>query len=729
MREKIYITAKIAFILTFIFIMKVGLNAQVIHIETNSTSLVYGVYDSKIKQVHFGNHLSSVEGIEKLSTSFDEVYPSFGNGSSNEVALMATHDDGTMATDLIYQNHKQQMDGNIQTTTISLKDEKKPFFVELNFKAYQAENVIEQWVTIRHTEKKTVRLEQFASSAIGFKAESYYLTHFYGSWAKEMQLAEEKLTNGIKLVETKRGVRSTEYENPSFVLSLNQEAKDNSGEVAMGALAWSGNFRLAFQVDDKAHCQLIGGINPFASDYLLAPKEAFNTPRMILTYSNTGKNQASINLHRWARKYNLQEGDQVRPIVLNSWEGAYFKFDAAKLKSMMDGAAEMGVEVFVLDDGWFGNKYPRNSDKAGLGDWDLNQKKLPNGIGDLIDHAESKGLKFGIWVEPEMVNPKSELAEKHPEWIIQRKNDREPLLERSQLLLDLSNPKVQDFVFGVVDNVLTDNPRIVYIKWDANRHVQNYGSTYLDDDKQSHLWIDYTKGLESVLARLNEKYPDIIFQACASGGGRVDYGALKYTHEFWASDDTDPFERLFIQWGSNHIYPAMATGAHITKSPNHQTGRDTPLKFRCDMAFGGRLGLELSPDVLSESDVDFVKQVLENYKANRDIIQFGDLYRLNSPYDTDGFAAISYVTPEKDKAIIMAYSHNFHRREERALIRFQGLQDEAVYKITELNSRAKRSKVNEIGMELSGSILMNRGLPMDMKKPYESVVIKLEEVR
>lgn len=705
------------------------ISAQVIHIKTEKTSLVYGVYDQKLKQVHFGKFLSATTGIDDLSTKFDEIYPSFGNGSSNEIALIVNHDDGTMATDLIYDSHNQNIEGNIQTTTIKLKDKKKPFFVELHFKAYQTENVIEQWVTIHHKEKKPVRLEQFASAALGFKAESYYLTHFYGSWAQEMQLAEEKLTNGIKLIETKRGVRSTEYENPSFVLALNQKASDFNGEVIMGALAWSGNFRLSFQIEDKEYCQLTAGINPFASDYKLLPKEKFTTPRMIYTFSSTGKNQGSINLHRWARKYNLQDGDEVRPIVLNSWEGAYFKFNAAKLKSMMDGAAEMGVEMFVLDDGWFGNKYPRNSDKAGLGDWQVNKKKLPKGISDLIDHAESKGLKFGIWVEPEMVNPKSELAENHPEWIIQRKNNRTQLLERSQLLLDLSNPKVQDFVFGVVDDVLTDNPRIAYVKWDANRHIQNFGSTYLDKDKQSHLWIDYTKGLESVLARLNTKYPDVIFQACASGGGRVDYGALKYTHEYWASDDTDPLERLFIQWGSNHIYPAIATGAHITKSPNHQTNRSTPLKFRCDMAFAGRLGLELSPDILSDKDVDYVKQVLKTYKANREIIQFGDLYRLYSPYDSDGYAAISYVTPEKDKAIIMAYSHEFHRRDERALIRFQGLLDDAVYKVTELNQKAKRSKVKEVGKEISGALLMNRGLLMDMKKPYESVVLKLERVK
>jgi alpha-galactosidase len=717
------------FYLIFIACLSGVANAQVIHIRTTNISLVYGLYGQKIKQIHFGNSLSSTDGIAKLSTAFDEIYPSFGNGSSNEVALIATHDDGTMATDLVYQSHSQHINGNIQTTTIQLKDEKKPFFVELNFKAYQAENVIEQWVTIRHSEKKTVRLEQFASAALGLKAESYYLTHFFGSWGKEMHLDEVKLNNGIKLLESKRGVRATEYENPSFVLSLNQKASDYCGEVIMGALAWSGNFRLAFQIDDKENCQLITGINPFASDYVLSPKELFTTPRMVYTYSNTGKNQGSINLHRWARKYNLQDGEKFRQIVLNSWEGAFFTFDAAKLKSMMNGAAEMGVEVFVLDDGWFGNKYPRNNDKAGLGDWEVNHQKLPAGISDLIDHAESKGLKFGIWVEPEMVNSKSELAENHPDWIIQRKNGREPLLQRNQLLLDLSNPKVQDFVFGVVDKVLTDNPRIAYIKWDANRQLQNFGSTYLNDDIQSHLWIEYAKGLENVLTRLNKKYPDIIFQACASGGGRVDYGVLKNTHEFWASDDTDPFERLFIQWGTNHIYPPIATASHITKSPNHQTGRETPLKFRCDVAMGGRLGIELSPSDLSGEDVSYVKQVVESYKSNREIIQFGDLYRLNSPYDNDGFAALSYVTPQKDKAIVLAYCHEFLRRFERCLIKFQGLHDDAVYKITELNSRGRPNKVNGTGMEISGSILMNRGLIFDGKKPYESVVLKLEKVR
>lgn len=709
------------------FLIEGDLLAQFVHIQTEQNSLIFQVAKNrKLYQSHYGNQISNTQGLEHMALLFNEAYPSFGNGSSDEVALMVAHADGTLATDLYYVSHEQNTEANLQTTTIHLKDDKKAFFVDLHFNAYFDENVIEQWTTIHHNENKEVVLSQYASSAIGFKASEYYLSHFYGSHGKEMIFTEDRLTNGIKTIETKRGVRTTEYENPSFMLSLNSSAQENVGEVIAGALAWPGNYRLAFQIDDKVRCQMIAGINPFASAYTLNPGEIFNTPRMILTYSNEGKNRASINLHRWARKYNLRAGDQQRPIVLNSWEGAYFSFDSARLKSMMDGAAEMGVEIFVLDDGWFGNKYPRNNSKAGLGDWQVNQQKLPEGINDLIDHAESKGMRFGIWLEPEMVNPKSELAENHPDWIVQRMNDRKMLLERNQLLLDLSNPEVQDFVFNAVDNVLIVYPRIAYIKWDANRHLQNFGSTYLK--QQSHLFVDYSRGLEKVFERLEEKYPSTIFQACASGGGRVDFASMRHTHEFWASDDTDPYERLFIQWGTNHIYPPIATAAHITKSPNHQTGRTTSLKFRADIAFGGRLGIELSPDNLDQEELKFTKEAIQLYKQIRPIVQFGDLYRLQSPYDSDGYAAINYVSQDKEEAVLMVYSHAFHRRNERDFVRMHGLDESASYQIIEINRTTNKTKIQINNQIVSGDILMNRGIKVDLRKPLESAICKLVKV-
>tara|TARA_B110000238_G_scaffold74769_1_gene82329 strand:+ start:12892 stop:15054 length:2163 start_codon:yes stop_codon:yes gene_type:complete len=715
--------------LFFAIVFCCSISAQVIHVKTNKNSLVYNVTKSKkVHQAHYGKRLNSTEGISNLKAIFNEAYPSFGNGRPNEVALLVKHDDGTLVTDLFYLSHDQNTKNGIQYTSIHLKDEKKNLFVDLHFKAYRKENVIEQWVSIINKESKAIELQNFASSAIGFKAREYYLLHFYGSWRKEMQMVEEKLTNGIKVIETKQGVRATEYENPSFMLSLNKPAQENSGEVIAGALAWSGNYKLTFQLDEVDRCQVTAGINPFASQYTLQPNQEFTTPRMIYTFSYEGKNQASINLHRWARKYNLRAGDEIRPIILNSWEGAYFDFDAKLLKGMMDGAAEMGVEYFILDDGWFGNKYPRNLANAGLGDWQVNKKKLPNGISDLIDHAEKKGLKFGIWVEPEMANPKSELAENQPDWIIQRKNNRKPMLQKNQLLLDLSNPKVQDFVYNVVSDILKENPRITYIKWDANRSIQNYGSTYLTSNNQSHLWIDYAKALEVVFAKLGKNHPKVIFQASASGGARVEYGILKNTHEFWTSDDTDPIERIFIQWGTNHIYPPIASAAHVTSSPNHQTGRATPLKFRFDVAMGGRLGVELSPTKLNSEELEYAKKAIQIYKDKRHIIQFGDLYRLLSPYDDDGYAAINYVTENKDEAILFVYCLEYSRRSERNVVKPQGIDPKASYLVEEINMDGK-NKISAHKKVLSAEVLMNRGIDTDLRKPFTSVMIQLTKVK
>lgn len=322
-----------------IFAYSNNLIAQTIHIQTKNSSLVFQVEKNKVYQSYFGKHINSVAGIETMGNVYRSAYPAFGDGGDREVALIATHADGTMATDLFYVDFKQTTEGNIQSTTIRLKDEKKPFFVDLHFNAYQEESVIEQWVNIHQEENGNVKLEQYASSTIGFMANSYYLTQFYGSWAREMRVIEEPLTSGIKSIETKRGIRATEFENPSFILSLDQPASEDNGEVVMGALAWQGNFRLNFEVDNVEICQMTAGINPFASAYNLESGKKFNTPRMILAYSDAGKNGATINMHRWARKYNLRDGNKERPIVLNSWEGAYFDFDAVRLKSMMDGAA------------------------------------------------------------------------------------------------------------------------------------------------------------------------------------------------------------------------------------------------------------------------------------------------------------------------------------------------------------------------------------------------------
>lgn len=715
-----------------------SLNAQnvkrSIAIATDHTSLVLVVNEQgEVFHRYIGNRLDSPESlaevmpVDKNRRETFEALPAFGGMYSGEPSLLAVHADGNMTTELRYQSHTQQrIDDNIIETRIELKDAFYPFYVTLIYRAFQQEDILTLHTLIRSDEDGPVRLQAFDSGFLELKSSGYWLTHMFGAWAHEMQLEEEPLGRGIKLIDSKKGVRTTQSANPAFMLSLGAPAQEEAGEVIGGALAWSGNYRLRFEVDERSLLHVSAGISPFASDYTLASGQSFETPLLVLTYSSAGKGPVSRRLHRWERRYNLQDGSIERPIVLNSWEGAYFKFNEDTLTGMMDNAAAMGVELFVLDDGWFGNKYPRNSDKAGLGDWQVNTNKLPHGIEYLIDHAQSKGLQFGIWVEPEMVNPRSVLAETHPDWIVQRPN-RELIPMRNQLLLDLSNPDVQDFVFHVVDDLLTQHPRIAYIKWDCNRHVQNFGSPYLPADRQSHWWIDSVHGLYSVYDRLIQKHPDVIFQVCASGGGRVDLGALNYHHEFWASDNTDAFTRIFLQWSTSHFYPAIAMGSHVSASPNHQTQNTASLKTRFDVAMSGRLGVELQPANFEPGEMEQTQKFISTYKRIRPVIQFGDLYRLISPYKEDR-SALMYVTPEKDHAVVFCYITEFHSREDFPTVRLAGLDPTKKYRVEEINTVNRFRAFEGNGKEFSGNFLMNAGVELKLRMRGQSAVLELTEV-
>ncbi|NJM14838.1 MAG: alpha-galactosidase [Bacteroidales bacterium] len=390
----------------------------------------------------------------------------------------------------------------------------------------------------------------------------------------------------------------------------------------------------------------------------------------------------------------------------------------------------------MLDDGWFGNKYPRNSDKQGLGDWQINTKKLPNGIDNLVKETAKKGMKFGIWVEPEMVNPKSELYEAHPDWIIRQPN-RTPGTQRNQYVLDLSNPQVQDFVFNAVDKILTSNPDIAYVKWDANSHFSDPGSAYLPQDLQQHIWIDYSKGLLSVFKRVADAHPHVIKQACASGGGRVDYATIDYFHEFWASDDTDAWQRIFIQWGTSHFFPAIAMAAHVSDVPNGISQRDIPLKFRFDVAMSGRLGLELQPGHMTPEEKAFSKKAIEGYKKIRDIVQLGDLYRLASPYEGD-LSSLMYVSEDKDSAVVFLYQRQWHVGTHMPNIKLKGLQQEHQYSIKEINCLTSKSHFNKDNLLFSGDFLMQNGveisyegsnsaLSLPFRSEYKSYVLLLEK--
>ncbi|CAF2055119.1 unnamed protein product [Rotaria magnacalcarata] len=499
---------------------------------------------------------------------FSSDYTPSGTRNLLEPAIQVTHADVNPSLELKYVSHQQDTldySHRIGLTTIHLKDPVYPFEVTLYYKTYYKENVIEQWTSIKRTGSDVVRLQKYSSANLYFSSTNkYYLTHFHGNWAREMSPEEIQLTAGIKVLDTKLGTRADLFQPPSFVLSLHQplnHVDEDYGEVFAGTLAWSGNYQIQFEIDPLRNLRLIAGINPYASEYFLLPDKEFITPSFMFTYSCQGLCLASRNFHRWARKYRIPQGEGNRLTLLNNWEATFFDFDEQKLVNLIKDGKKLGVDLFLLDDGWFGNKYSRNYDSAGLGDWQENVQKLPHGIGYLVNEAEAIGLKFGIWIEPEMVNPKSELYENHPDWVIKLPN-RSEYYFRNQLVLDMSNEAVREFVYDVVDRLFTQHQKLAYIKWDCNAVIYNaYSAT---NPHQSHLYVDYVRGLYSVLDRLRKKYPSVSIMLCSGGGGRIDYGVLQYFTEFWPSDNTDGLERIFIQWSYSFFFPAISICNHVT---------------------------------------------------------------------------------------------------------------------------------------------------------------------
>jgi len=417
-----------------------------IPLETKNTSLILRVNgrDGRIYQSYLGPKLASIDNLKQTRDAGHPAYATFGTDNLFEPAVRATHNDGNPSLELKYISHsfEKSSGGNsdINLSRIILKDPVYPFEVTLIFKTYDNEDVIEQWVEIKHSEKKPVTIFNYASSMLHFDADKYWLTQFHGDWAEEMKMQESLLTAGIKILDTKLGTRAHMYQTPVFMLSLNEKSDEYTGQVIAGTLGWSGNFRFLFEVDEKGSLRVISGINPFASEYSLDAGKVFKTPSMIFTYSEHGKGEASRNLHRWATRYGVLDGTGSRMTILNNWEATGFNFDEKKLSSILDDTKKLGLDVFLLDDGWFANKYPRNNDRAGLGDWQENRAKLPNGLGYLVKEADAKGVRFGIWIEPEMVNPKSELYETHPDWILRLPNRPEHYY-RNQLVSTLQIPK------------------------------------------------------------------------------------------------------------------------------------------------------------------------------------------------------------------------------------------------------------------------------------------------
>ena len=698
------------------------LHAGPVVVETPNISLVLDAENGKAPQyVYFGNKLKTgdVSRIQAPTGGRMDAYPAYGLNTPAEAAIAMRHADGNLSTALRTTGVSTSKEEHATVTTITMEDPAYPVTVKLNYRAYNDVDMIEAWSDITNNEKGTVTLTTFASAMLPVRRGDVWVSHLYGSWANEARLVEEPLQPGVFMVKNKDGSRNSHTDHAEVMLSLDGKARENQGDVIGAALCYSGNYRIMIDTDDTEYHYLFAGINEDNSEYHLKKGETFTTPALALTFSQEGLSGASRNFHKWGRKYKLMHGDKERKILLNSWEGVYFDINQQGMDQMMADIASMGGELFVMDDGWFGDKYPRKTDNSSLGDWVVDKQKLPEGIEGLLRDAKKNGVKFGIWIEPEMGNTVSELYEKHPDWIIKAPK-RDAVLGRggTQVILDMANPKVQDFVFSIVDDLLTKYPEIDYIKWDANMPILNHGSQYLKAEDQSHLYIEYHRGFEKVCQRIRSKFPEVTIQACASGGGRANWGVLPYFDEFWVSDNTDALQRIYMQWGTSYFFPAIAMASHISAVPNHTVFRTTALKYRIDVAMSGRLGMEIQPKNMTDEEKSLCRNAIAEYKQVRPVIQFGDIYRLLSPYDKKGLASLMYVSENKEKAVFFWWKTESFQNEHLPRVKMAGLQPDRLYKVHELN-RIDLKPLDCEGKSYSGEYLMSHGLEIPYRNEVE----------
>lgn len=720
---------KICTIMAALLISATAVAAQkTIRVCTDNTDLVLQVNNNgRLYMVYLGDKLINASDVDKFEWTMDtgsdasvsqrghEAYMCSGGEDFFEPALGVTHADGNKTTYLYYKDSQVRAVNGGNETIVTLADNKYDVEVRLHYIAYPKQNVFKVWSEITNHEKKEISLWKYASTMLYFNSQKYFLTNYHGDWAREAQPAVQQLTYGKKIIDTKLGTRAAMHSQPFFELGFDMPASENIGRMMLGTIAWTGNFRCTFEVDNVGGLRVIPGINPYASAYKLKPGKTFATPEFIFTLSNNGSGEASRNLHDWARLYQLKDGTGNRMTLLNNWESTGFDFNQGSLADVMKEAKKLGVDMFLLDDGWFANKYPRNNDKAGLGDWEPNHSKLPDGIKGLTNAADEAGVKFGIWIEPEMVNPKSELFEKHPDWVIMQPG-RDTYYYRNQLVLDLANPKVQDYVFSVIDNILKENPGVAYFKWDCNSPITNIHSPYLQEN-QENLYIEYVRGLYNVLQRIAKKYPEVPMMLCSGGGARCDYEALKYFTEFWCSDNTDPFERIYIQWSMSKFFPVKAMASHVT-----EWNKNTSMKFRLDVASMCKLGFDIDMASLSPDDYKLCQVAVANYKRLKPVILDGDMYRLVSPYECN-HAAVSYVAKDRKRAVVFAYDLHPRYKEPVLNVRLQGLDPLQTYSIKELNLTEGQTGFSG---SFTGDYLMKVGLKLFSASDGSSRVLELE---
>lgn len=646
--------------------------------------------------------------------NYRQEYPSYGysdlkspaydvfNSDGNNISMLKVTD--IKIKDGVYNPcglpHILQKDNTAQTSYITLCDEVINLEVTLIYTVFDEYDVIIRSAKFKNLSDKPIRIDRAYSSCLELYTEKRDVIYFPGSWARERYMERAEIRHGEKIdISNARG-GSGHNMNP-FAIVCNENANENYGEAIGFSLIYSGNHSTYIESDADLNLRIMQGINPQDFSYTLNPNENLETPQSVICYSLNGIGGVSRELNRLYRNNLCRSkwANKDRPILINNWEATYFDFTEDKLVSLAKTAKETGIELFVLDDGWFGS---RNDDFQGLGDWFVNKSKLPSGIDGLSQKINDVGLKFGIWIEPEMVNPNSDLFRAHPDWVIHVPN-RQPTLSRNQLILDLTRKEVRDYIVKSISNILSQG--VSYVKWDMNRPMT--------DMPRPGYNYEYTLGYYDILDRLTKAFPHILFEGCASGGGRFDAGALHYVPQIWTSDNSDAVARLKIQYSTSIGYPLSSISAHVTASPNHQNGRITPLKTRADVAYAGMFGYELDITQMSNEDIEEIKKQISFYKSIRTLIRTADFYRLQSPYETN-YCTWQAVSPDKNEAFVMSCKIETVRDKENNYIKLYRLDSSATYTDT------------LTGKTYYGDELLNRGIMFEYElKDFSTVIMHL----
>jgi alpha-galactosidase len=696
-------------------------------LETDRVSYVLGVNEqNSLQNVYWGKKLLRDEDLATAHTgrehaSFDsretmtnEEYPGWGGLRYNEPCVKVTLADGTRDLVLNYVSHEIHGD----RLEIHTKDIRYALAVDLLYRVYPRSGIIEKRSIIRNQTGQPVVVES-AQSGVWYvpAGEGYRLSYLTGRWAGETQLHREPVEPGKKVLESRRG-NTSHQANPWFALDYQGAADEEHGRVWFGAIGWSGNWKLVVEETPAQQVRVTGGFNDFDFGYLLKPGETLETPTFYGGFTDQGFGESSRIMHAFERQEILPDraAPHPRPVLYNSWEATTFDVNEAGQKQLADKAAKIGVELFVMDDGWFGQ---RNDDHAGLGDWTVNPQKFPNGLKGLIDYVNGLGMKFGLWVEPEMVNPNSDLYRAHPDWAMHF-NDRPRSEARNQLILNMARDDVRDHIFTVLDKLVSEN-HIEFLKWDMNRHFGEPGWPEVAVAEQKQIWVKYVDNVYNIIDRLRAKHPGLEIESCSGGGGRLDLGILKRVDEVWTSDNTEAFDRLRIQEGFTNAYAPKVMMAWVTDVPN-LNGRSTPLKYRFLVAMQGSLGIGSNLNHWTDADFALASRMVGIDKEIRATVQQGNLYRLFSPREGE-FTANQYVSQDGKQAVLFAFLHSQQYLRPAPVVYLRGLDERAVYRIKPIDD-----KLTGRLETASGSYLMNHGIELRLGGDFDSTMLTLERV-